>query len=71
MTTILADKMIKLAEEGHPRSQELREKASAFEEAAKGFYASPQTATVEHFMDCWARARTLYAACSNKHIMED
>ena len=65
----LHDKMRALAEAGHPRAAELREKADAFQSAAEGLYAEPQTVDVKTFMGCWARARRLWSECSGDPLI--
>lgn len=65
----LADKMRKLANEGHARAGELREQADAFETAAKGFYAEPKTVNVRRFVGAWAQARRLWCECSGEPLV--
>jgi hypothetical protein len=65
----LHSKMRALADTGHPKAGELREKADAFEAAAKGFYSDPQTVPVQKFMGAWARARRLYSECSGEPLV--
>ncbi|HQU12564.1 MAG TPA: hypothetical protein PLV07_13385 [Acidiphilium sp.] len=67
--TDLSDKMRALAETGHPRGGELREKADAFDVAAKGFYSAPQTVNVKSFMGAWARARRLWCDCTEEPLI--
>lgn len=67
--TDLSEKMLALAKSGHPRADELREKADAFSAAASGFYAEPQTVGVKAFMGCWARARRLYSECTGEPLI--
>lgn len=67
--TDLSAKMRRLADSGHPRSAELREMASAFDEAAQGFYADPQTVDVMSFIGAWARARRLWSATSGEPLI--
>lgn len=65
----LQTNMRALADAGHEKADELREKAAAFEDAAIGFYGDPQTVTVKSFMGCWARARRLYSECSGEPLI--
>lgn len=67
--TDLADKMRALADTGHPRAEELRQKASAFDTAAAGFYAEPQTVDVKKYVGTWARARRLWCDCSGESLV--
>ena len=67
--TDLSDNMRALADKGSPRAAELREKASAFDDATTGFYAEPQTVSVKTFMGCWARARRLWSECSGRPLI--
>ena len=56
--TDLAVKMIARADTDNlPHDHEIRTRAAAFDEAAKGFYSDPQTCDVKRFVGCWARAR--------------
>lgn len=64
----LADKMERLAV-GHARSVELLEKAKAFREGVNGFYADPQTVTVQSFLGRWARARKLYCEITGSPLV--
>lgn len=66
--TDLSDKMRALAEH-HPRGAELIAKAKAFDDAAAGFYAEPQTVDVKKFMGCWARARRVYSDVSGDPLI--
>lgn len=69
MTTPLGNKMRELADEGHPRAGELREKAEAFETVAAGFYAEIQTHTAQQHLGAWARARRLWSECSGEPLL--
>ena len=53
----LSDNMRALAEKGHPRADELREKAREFDEAITGHFAKQQTVSTRNFMGAWARAQ--------------
>ena len=59
-TSNLGDRMRALADTGHSRADELREKASAFDEACRGFYAEEQTVSAPQFLGAFARARKLW-----------
>lgn len=65
----LAPKMQKLANSGHPRAVELLEKANAFEIAARGFFASPQTHDVKQFLGAYARARKLWCEITGEPLI--
>jgi hypothetical protein len=63
--TELSEKMHALADQGHPRAAELREKADAFDAATHGFMvAQPQTHTVKQQVGTWARASRVYDECT-------
>jgi hypothetical protein len=63
--TDLSEKMHALADLGHPRAAELREKADAFDQATHGFQiAQPQTHTVKQQLGTWARANRVFSECS-------
>lgn len=66
--TPLGDRMRKLAET-HERSDELREKAEAFEAAANGYYADEPTHTVKQFLGAFARARICWSQCSGEPLV--
>lgn len=67
--TALSERMHKLADEGHERADELREKGQAFDDATAGFYAEPQTVTVQKFMGCFARARRLWCDITGEPLV--
>jgi len=59
--TYLAVKMLARADSDNlPNDHDMRSRAMAFDEAAKGFYGNPQTCDLKKFMGCWARARCAY-----------
>jgi len=60
----LSKRLHDLADAGHERALECRAKADAFDRAAKGFYADPQTVDAKSFLGAWARARRLYSDCT-------
>lgn len=63
--TDLSIKMHALADKGHPRADELREKANAFDVATHGFVtAQPQTHTVKQMVGSWALANRVYSECA-------
>ncbi|MDI2076999.1 hypothetical protein ABIF68_007867 [Bradyrhizobium japonicum] len=65
--TDLSIKMHALADRGHPRADELREKANAFDIATKGFMGtSPPTHTVKQMVGSWARASRVFSECGGK-----
>jgi hypothetical protein len=65
----LWDKMRKLADAGHERADDLREKADAFEQAANGFYAEEQTVGAKSFLGAFARARRLWCDCTGESLI--
>lgn len=68
--TDLSILMHALADSGHPRAVELREKADAFDAATHGFMvANPQTHTVKQQLGTWARAHRLHCGCTGKKLM--
>lgn len=67
--TDLSGKMRALADSGHARAEELREKADAFDRAATGFYATEQTVQAKSFLGAWARATRLWSECSGEPLL--
>jgi hypothetical protein len=67
--TALSQAMHALADTGHARAAELREKADAFDEGAAGFYANPQTITVQSFVGRFARARRLWCDITGEPLV--
>ena len=67
--TDLSKRVLALAEKGHTRAIELREKADAFDKATAGFYAEPQTITVQKFMGSYARARRLWRDVTGESLV--
>lgn len=61
--TNLSSKMIALADRGHPRAKELRDKADAFDRANHGAFLDPPTHTFAQLKGCWANARRMYEIC--------
>jgi hypothetical protein len=62
--TDLSEKMHALADSGHTRAADLREKADAFDAATHGFVAAqPPTHTVKQMVGGWARANRVYSEC--------
>jgi hypothetical protein len=55
--------MIALANSGHPRAKELRDKADAFDRANKGAFLDPPTHTVAQLMGCLEGARRFFEIC--------
>ena len=43
--------------DGLPDNHDMRTRAVAFDEAAKGFFGEQQTCDLKKFLGCWARAR--------------
>lgn len=67
--TALSERMHALADSGHERADELREKADAFDVATAGFYAEPQSVDVKAFAGAFARARRLWCDCSGEPLV--
>lgn len=67
--TALSEKMHALADSGHARADELREKADAFDKATEGFYAYPQTCSVQKFVGAFARARRLWCDITGEPLI--
>lgn len=67
--TDLSIKMHDLADKGHERASELREKADAFDVATKGFYSEPQTVDVKKFVGTFARARRLWCEVTGEPLI--
>lgn len=67
--TDLGNRMRFLADSGHERATELREKAEALDRAAAGFYAEEQTVTVKGFIGAWVRARRLYCDVTGEALV--
>lgn len=67
--TELSKRMLALAESGHARATELREKADAFDVATAGFYAEPQTHDAKQFMGAYARARRLWCEITGESLV--
>jgi hypothetical protein len=61
--TDLSAKMIALANKGHPRAKELRDKADAFDRANNGIFQDPPTHTRAQLMGCLGGARRLFELC--------
>lgn len=69
MSTDLGNKMRALADQGHDRAEELREKAEAFDQAAAGFYAEEQTVGAKSFLGAFARARRLWCDITGEALV--
>lgn len=67
--TELGNKMRRLADEGHERAEELRAKATEFDEKTAGYYGDPQTVSVKSFMGAFARARRLWCDCTGEPLV--
>lgn len=48
---------------------QVRTLADAFDKAADGFYATPQTVTVQQFMAAWTRARRAWCEHSGEPLL--
>lgn len=68
--TALADKMRQMANTGHPRATELRERADALDSAAEGFMCveAPRV-SAPAFLSTWAKARLLWCECSKEALV--
>lgn len=69
METDLGKRMRALADQGHDRAEELREKADAFDKAAAGFYAEEQTVGAKSFLGAFARARRLWCDITGEALV--
>jgi hypothetical protein len=67
--TNLSSRMRQLADTGHERAEELREKAKAFDDATAGFYGDPQTVDARKFLGCFARARRLWCDITGESLI--
>ena len=68
--TSLAIKMLARADaDGLAAEHDLRMRAAAFDEAAKGFYGDPQTCDVKRFMGHWARARRAWCDYTGEALL--
>lgn len=65
----LWDKMRELADDGHVRADELRDKADAFKAATEGYYAETQTVSAPKFLGCFARARKLWCEITGEPLV--
>lgn len=64
--TVISVKMYALADKGHPRADELRQKARAFDEATHGLMSvHPATHTVKQMVGCWDRAARVFDECNS------
>ena len=68
-TTPLWDRMRLLANNGHPRADELNAKADEFEEKAAGYYADPPTVEAKSFLGAFARARRLWCDITGEPLV--
>jgi hypothetical protein len=70
MKAELAKKMIARAEaDGLPEKHEMRTRASAFDEATKGFYGDPQTCDVKKMVACWSKARHTWCEYTGEPLL--
>jgi len=68
--TELSQKMIDRANADNlPDDHTLRNLAKLFDEAATGYFASPQTVTVKSFMGHWARARKAWCEYTGEPLI--
>jgi hypothetical protein len=67
----LTDRMHQLANDGHPRATELREKADAFSKAMAATITDepvPESA-LKSMLGAWARARRLWCDCTDEPLV--
>lgn len=70
LKTELAQRMIARAhKDGLPKDHEMNVLAVKFEDAASGFYGSPQTVDVKTFMGHWARARRAWSNYTGESLV--
>lgn len=70
MNTDLSVKMHSRAEKDNlPSTHELHVKAQAFDEAAQGFYGTPQTCDIKKFIGAWARARKAWCEYTGEPLV--
>lgn len=70
MSSPLSDKMRALADGGHARAIELREKADALDKAEAASLASaPTSDTTKKLLGAWARARRVWSECSGEPLI--
>ena len=70
MATDISDKMRARANRDNlPADHPIRLAADAFDTAAKGYFAEPQTCAVKAFMGCWARARSRWSEYSGEAFL--
>ena len=68
--TALGDKMLAAAEGARMEAEApLVVAALKFNEAAEGFYGTPQTVDVKTFLGCWARARRAWSKYSKEPLL--
>lgn len=66
--TPLSQQMHALADTGHARGVELRERADAFDTASRGVVAGwPDT--MKRMLGAWARARRCWSECSGEPLL--
>lgn len=67
--TALSAKMTTYADaQGFPPNHEMRTAATRFDEATKGFYATPQTCAVAVFFGRWAKARRIWCEHTGENL---
>lgn len=65
-TSELGDRMRALAETGHPRAVELRDKAAALDAACP---VNAETFDARKMLGAWARARRLWCDCTGEPLV--
>jgi hypothetical protein len=70
MNTQLGQQMILRANaDGLPSTHELRQRGMEFDDAAKGFLATPQTHNVKQLMGAWARALRVWCEYTGEALI--
>lgn len=68
--TILSENMVNRAnQDGLPEDHEIRLRAKEFDDAAIGFYGSPQTVNVKKFLGIYARTRRVWCEYSGDSLV--
>lgn len=65
----LAARMRALADAGHPRAAELRERATDLDQAVKAASASAASPEVRALLGAWARARRLWCETTGEPLV--
>lgn len=68
-STNLANRMRELAKTRDDLPADWIERADAFDAATAGFYAEPQTVSVQKFMGAFARARRMWCEATGESLV--